>query len=79
MPYEFHTTVPVHNGDGTSDDVWIQAELSWDQRTGIPQIDHFQCEDLDVMNFWTSGDAPSISMLIIDDALRLHNASSRMQ
>ena len=78
MPYEFHTILPVTNSDGSTDKVWVQADMSWNQ-TGVPQIDSFFCDDPDVAYAWTHGDAPMISLALIDDAIRLHNAYTEMQ
>lgn len=79
MPYQFHTTLPLRISDRPAEDIWVCAELSWDQHRGSPRIVSFSCEDDEVMNFWHSENAPSIEMAIIDDALRLHYAHMELQ
>lgn len=79
MPYEFHTTLPIRDRDNSIEDIWVCAELSWDNHQGSPRIINFTCGDEEVMGFWHSEKAPSMEMAIIDDALRLHYAYAEIQ
>ena len=79
MPYQFHTTLPIRASNDLIEDIWVCAELSWDQHQGSPRITSFSCDDVDIMGFWHSENAPSLEMAIIDDALRLHYAHTELQ